>query len=274
MIKVYVDSGSSIKQTEKDKLNVEIMPLKIIFENKEYLDGINLSFEEFYHKLINEKKFPKTSLPNANDFIDEINTTTINGDDVIIFTISSKISGTYNYLRLTFNDNPKVHVIDSLSAVGGIRILVNEVNKYRNENIDIVLDKINNLIPKIKILAIPEVLTYLQRGGRLSKVGFIVGTIAQIKPIITFKEGAVSIHSKVRGLKHAMKELVRLLSETNCDPNYPIVPSYTYSDDNLKEVISMLPEAYQSSLTEFDNLDPAIAAHWGPNAFGFIFVTE
>ena len=54
MIKVYVDSGSSIKQTEKDKLNVEIMPLKIIFENKEYLDGINLSFEEFYHKLINE----------------------------------------------------------------------------------------------------------------------------------------------------------------------------------------------------------------------------
>ena len=97
MIKVYVDSGSSIKQTEKDKLNVEIMPLKIIFENKEYLDGINLSFEEFYHKLINEKKFPKTSLPNANDFIDEITTTTNNGDDVIIFTISSKISGTYNY---------------------------------------------------------------------------------------------------------------------------------------------------------------------------------
>ena len=55
MIKVYVDSGSSIKQTEKDKLNVEIMPLKIIFENKEYLDGINLSFEEFYYKLINDE---------------------------------------------------------------------------------------------------------------------------------------------------------------------------------------------------------------------------
>lgn len=272
MIRLYVDSGSSIKQEEKEKYQVEIMPLKILFDDKEYLDGIDLTFDNFYHMLIDDKKFPKTSLPNANLFEDEINKYTAQGDDVIIITISSGISGTYNFLKLTFEDNPKVHVIDSLSAVGGVRILVNEVNKYRNENINFVLQKINELIPRIHIIAIPEVLTYLERGGRLSKAGLIVGSLLQLKPIITFVDGKVTVLSKKRGLKNAIKELVDLLEQLECDSNYAIVPSYTYSTKNLDEVISMLDDKYKNSLESFDNLDPAIAAHWGPNAFGLIFV--
>lgn len=272
MIRVYVDSGSSIKTEEKQKYNVEILPLKILFDDKEYLDGIDLTFDDFYHKLIDEKKFPKTSLPNVTKVEDEINNYTKQGDDVIIVTISSGISGTYNYLRLTFEDNPKVHVIDSLSAVGGVRIIVNEINKYRNDGIDVVLNKINELIPRIRIIAIPEVLTYLERGGRLSKAGLIVGSLLQLKPIITFVDGKVTVLSKKRGLKTAMNELINLLEELECDPNYKIVPSYTYSTKNIDEVISLLDEKYKNSLEVYDNLDPAIAAHWGPNAFGLIFV--
>lgn len=272
MIKVYVDSGSSIKQSEKKQYDVEILPLKIIFGDKEYLDGIDLSTEEFYHKLIVEKQFPKTSLPNASLVIDEIETVTNNGNDVIILTISSGISGTYNYLKLAFKDNPKVHVIDTLTAVGGIRILVEETNKHKPYGIDKVLESVYNLIPRIKIIAIPETLTYLQRGGRLSKVSFVLGTIAQLKPLITFKNGSVSILMKARGIKHAMKELVNYMHSLGCDPNYPIVPSFTYNDENLKKVIVSLDDVYLNSLTCPDDLDPAIAAHWGPNAFGFIFV--
>ena len=272
MIRVYVDSGSSIKQNEKQKYNVEILPLKIMFDEQEYLDGIDLTFEEFYHKLIEEKKFPKTSLPNVMNVYDEITEYTNKGDDVLIITISSKISGTFNFLHTTFADNSKVHVIDSLSAVGGVRILLNEVNKYRNDDINVVLEKINSLIPRIHIIAIPEVLTYLERGGRLSKAGLIVGSLLQLKPIITFKEGAVTVLSKKRGLKTAIKELANLLNELECDPNYEIVPSYTYSTSNIDEVLQIIDEKYKNSIGEKDNLDPAIAAHWGPNAFGLIFV--
>lgn len=272
MIRLYVDSGSSIKQEEKQKYNLEILPLKILFDDKEYEDGIDLSFDKFYYYLINEKKFPKTSLPNISKYEDEINKFTEDGDEVIIITISSKISGTYNFIKLMFEDNPKVHVIDSLSAVGGIRLLVNEVNKYRNENINFVLEKINELIPRIKIIAIPEVLTYLERGGRLSKAGLIVGSLLQLKPIITFIDGTVTVLSKKRGLKNAMNELVELLSSLECDTNYSIIPSYTYSANNLDTVISMLDNKYKDILEEPDNLDPAIAAHWGPNAFGLIFI--
>ena len=88
MLRVFVDSGSSIKQEEKELYNVEIIPLKILLGDKEYKDGIDLSMDEFYHQLIDNKIFPKTSLPSVVDFEDKVNAYTEVGDDVIIITIS------------------------------------------------------------------------------------------------------------------------------------------------------------------------------------------
>ena len=98
MLKVFVDSGSSIKQYEKELYNVEIIPLKILLGDKEYLDGIDLTNEVFYDYLENNKVFPKTSLPQLDVLEEEITKITEEGNDVIIVTISSEISGTYNAL--------------------------------------------------------------------------------------------------------------------------------------------------------------------------------
>lgn len=272
MLRVLVDSGSSIKQEEKELYNVEIIPLKILLGDKEYKDGVDLSMDEFYHELIDNKIFPKTSLPAVVDFEDKVNTYTEAGDDVIIITISSKISGTYNFIRLLFEDNPKVKVIDSLTAVGGIRLLVNEINRFRKEAVDFIVSKVKELIPRIKVAAIPETLTYLLRGGRLSKVSYAVGTALRINPIISLDEGKVRVDAKKRGIKHSMQYIVNLLDELKCDPNHEIIPSYTYKTDNLEKLISMTDEKYHKQMKVYDNLDPAIACHWGPNAFGYIFV--
>ena len=123
MIRIIVDSGSSIKQSEKDMYNVDIIPLKIIFDGKEYLDGIDLSNEEFYDFLMNQNKFPKTSLPCFEDIEKLVNGYIEQGDQVLIITISSKISGTYNALKLFFENQKDVYVYDSLNAVGAISFL-------------------------------------------------------------------------------------------------------------------------------------------------------
>jgi DegV family protein with EDD domain len=272
MLRVYVDSGSSIKMFEKEKYGVEIIPLKILLGDKEYNDGVDLTMEEFYHQLIDNKIFPKTSLPSLAKYENEINELTQNGDDVMIITISSKISGTYNFIRLLFEDNPKVKVIDSLTAVGGIRLLVNEINRFRKEAVHFSVSKVKALIPRIKVAAIPETLTYLLRGGRLSKVSYAVGTALRINPIISLDEGKVRVDAKKRGIKHSMQYIVNLLDELKCDPNHEIIPSYTYKTDNLEKLISMTDEKYHKQMKVYDNLDPAIACHWGPNAFGYIFV--
>lgn len=274
MIKIFVDSGSSIKQEEKEKYDVEILPLRYLMGETEYRDDIDLSIDEFYKLLIEEKLFPKTSLPELGELEEKVEAITKNGDEVLIITISSGLSGTHSAIKSLFEGNEKVAVVDSLTAVGGVRILVDEANKNRNKPLKEVVTILEKLIPRIKILAIPENLTYLNRGGRLSKSDFILGSLLSIKPVISLPEGKVKVLAKKIGLKAAMSHIANCLETMNCDENYPIVPSYTYKPTNLEKLISMTDKKYHAQMSEFDNLDPVIACHWGPNAFGYIFVSK
>ena len=275
MIRVFVDSGSSIKQEEREKYNVEILPLKILLNDKEYLDGIDLTMEEFYHALIEEKQFPKTSLPNMVEAKERVMKYVNQGDDVIIIPISKAISSTYSTLYMMFQDEEKVHVIDCKSVVGGIKIIVEEINRHRDKPIEVVLQKIQDILPKIRIVAIPDTLEYLYRGGRLSKVAYLAGNAMQLKPFIAIdnEDGGVKMINKVLGRKKALKMLANFLVTEDCDINYPIIPSYTYDETNLDELIAVTDDKYKEAMIEYDNLDPAIACHLGAGAFGYIFVS-
>lgn len=274
MLRIIVDSGSSIKQEEKEKYGVDIVPLRYLMGDEEYRDGIDLSIDEFYKLLIEKKFFPKTSLPNLEELKELVDSYTKAGDDVVIVTISSGISGTFSVFTQMFADYSNVRVIDSYSAVGGVKIIVNEINKMKDKSLDEIVEAMNKLARRIRIFAIPETLSYLLRGGRFSKKEWLLGTMLNIKPIITIKQSFVKVASKAIGLKKAMKAVVDALKTHKCDKNYPIVPSYTYNKDNLDKLIEMTDDDYKSIMTEYDNLDPVIACHWGPNAFGYIFVGE
>ena len=271
MIQIFVDSGSSIKQEEKQKYGVEMIPLRYLMGEEEYRDGIDLTIDEFYRMLIDKKLFPKTSLPFQVETVQAVERYTDQGYDVVILSISSKISGTCNALRGWFADNPKVTVVDTLSAVGGIRLLVEEMNRHLDEPLEEVLNRVYRLIPRIRIYAIPETLNYLFRGGRLSRKEWLIGGLLDIKPVISLNEEGVKVVAKKRGLKKTMRLIADYVAE-QADPAYAIIPSYTYDDSNLKTLISMTDERFHSAMEEFDNLDPVIACHWGPNAFGYIFI--
>ncbi len=275
-MKIFVDSGSSIKQEERGRYGVEILPLKLLIGGKEYLDGVDLSMSAFYDALINDKLFPKTSLPSLGEAEERVRAALDEGEDVLIITISSAISGTYNAIRQLFADEPRVCVVDSKTAVGGIRILVEEANKYRCESLDFVEKKLLALIPRLRVVAIPDTLEYLYRGGRLSKTAWVFGSVLQLKPLISLDsyDGGVKVLGKARGKHRAMETLAGLLNEMNCDAEYPIIPSYTYNSNNLDELIVLTDEKYKKQMTVYDDLDPAVACHWGPGAFGYIFVAK
>lgn len=274
MLRLLVDSGSSIKQEELEYYNAELVPLKILMGETEYADGVNLPMDEFYRQLIDEKIFPKTSLPNLGELEERVSKYTTEGDEVIILTISSEISGSFNAIKNLFAENKKVKVIDSKMAVGGMRLIVDEINRNRELSLDEIEEKVNSLIPRIKIMAIPETLEYLFRGGRLSKKDWILGSILKIKPIIGFIDGKVKVLTKKIGLKMGLSYIAGALKEFECDENYEIIASYTYDKSNLEKLIEMTDEKYHKQIRVYDNLDPAIACHWGPNAFGYVFVAN
>ena len=272
MLRIVVDSGSSIKLDEREKYQVDILPLRVQMGDDEFLDGVDLSVDEFYNRLINLKEFPKTSLPSLEHAQELVEGYTNQGDDVLIITISSGISGTFQTLKMLFADNEKVTVFDSQMAVGGVRFLVEEARKYENEPMEVIVEKLDALVPRIVTAAIPETLDYLLAGGRLSKLSWMLGTMLSIKPVIGFVESKVTVLVKKRGLKQAMKQIVELALEDKCDPEYGIIASYTYNKDNVDQVIQMSPPEIQAMVKVYDNLIPSIACHWGPNAFGYIYV--
>lgn len=271
MIKIFVDSSSGIKKEEAAHYGIEIIPLRILIDGVEYLDGENLPIDAFYDALINKKEFPKTSLPSLEDAKNKVDLCTRKGFDVIILTMSSGISGTFDAISNVFKENEKVRVIDTKTSVGGIRILAEEGIKYLNCDLNFVEDKINALIPRIRAIAVPETLNYLHKGGRLNAVTYAVGTALRIKPVVELKE-RVKVSAKTIGLKLAMKHILSVLD--GCDVNYPIIPSYTYDSKNLENLIALTDEKYKKIMTDYDNISPVIAAHWGPNAFGYVFVEK
>ena len=274
MLRVFVDSGSSIKQNEKDTYQVEIMPLRILLGDKEYFDGIDLTMDEFYHQLIDNNQFPKTSLPSIYEWTQKIEQCTKNGDDVIVLTISSKISSTYESFHTALKDNPKVRVIDTRIAVGGIRLLVDEINRNRDQDLDTIVEKVNQLIPRVKVLAIPESLTYLCKGGRLSKVSYLLGTAFKIIPVITFKDGSVVVEKKLRGFKKGLQYIADSVKSMCSCLNHEIIASFTHTKENVMELIRLLDDRLKGKIHVYDDLDPAVACHWGPNAVGLIFIAD
>lgn len=272
MRRIIVDSGSSIKINEKEKYGVDILPIQLQMGEDFFLDGINLSADEFYSRLKDSSQFPKTSLPSLEETQKLVDWYTSQGDEILIITISSEISGTYQTLRMLFDEYENVYVFDSKLAVGGIRFLVEEAIRYESESMDVVIEKLNELLPRIVIAAVPETLDYLLAGGRLSKSSWMVGKLLSIIPIITFINGRVEVLTKKRGLKQSKRTLVELVQNDNADKSYGIIASYTYNKKNVDEIISMLPSDYKECISVYDDLCLSIACHWGPNAFGFIYV--
>ncbi len=199
MLRIIVDSGSSIKQSEKEKLGVDILPLQILFDNDEYEDGIDLEMDLFYHKLIDEAKFPKTSLPKmdyAEKLVDEY---TKNGDDILFIAFSSELSGTYNVLSNLFRDHKNVRVVDSKNAVGGIRLLVLEALKYKDESLDIVYNKVENLKKRLRILAVVRVVDSKNAVG---------GIRLLVLEALKYKDESLDIvYNKVENLKKRLRIL-------------------------------------------------------------------
>lgn len=276
MIRLFVDSGSSIRPEEKEKYGVEILPLKIFIGSKEYTDGEDLKSDAFYKALIEDGVFPKTSLPSLGDAEAKVKKCIDEGDQVIILTISSGVSGAYGAIKMLFENEPNVRVVDTKTAAGGIKLLVREANKHLSEPIDDVVARVIELIPRIRVIAVPETLEYLYRGGRLSRTSMAVGSLLQLKPIISLdsEDGKVKAVGKERGIVRAMNKVASALDEYGCDPSYGIIPIYTYNKENADKLLELTDEKYRAHVIEYDHVAHAIACHLGPNAFGYIFVSK
>ena len=178
MVRIITDSAADFEPQELEKHDITCVPMQISFDDNEYKENENLTKEQFYELLENCENFPKTSQPTPYDFEVLLEEFMENGDECIIITISSALSGTYQNAFLVKNmlDYENCYVLDSLNATAGQRLLVDYAVKLRDEGKTVkeIFEELEILKTKIKLYACVDTLEYLHKGGRLSKTAYTV----------------------------------------------------------------------------------------------------
>ena len=178
MVKLLVDSACDLEQEEAEVRGIFLMPLLIRFGEEEFEDGVTLSHRAFFEKLIETSDLPQTSQINDYRFEEAFSSLTADGSEVVAVTISSKLSGTHaNAVKAAKKFEGKVHVVDSLNACIGERILVDYADRLIREGLPAaeVAAKLEESKGKIRLLAVLDTLQYLRKGGRISSVTAIAG---------------------------------------------------------------------------------------------------
>lgn len=270
-IRIIADSTADLSKEEQKKYNIEVVPLKVIFGDKEYREGVDISIEGFYDKLIKAEKAPTTSQPAPDDFIGLFNEAKQAGDSVIVMCISEKLSGTVQSARIAkdMSGYDSIHIFDSKTTTTGLRILIHEAARMRDEGkgFDEITAAIEELKDRVVLLAMVDTLEYLHKGGRLSKSSAILGTLLKFKPILTLKDGVISVVGKERGINKAMVKILDTMEAFGeIDLNYPVNLGYTSEVSTCLVLKERLSERYGlDSLTMYP-VGCVIGTHVGPGA--------
>lgn len=275
-IALAVDSCCDLDLETLRHLNITLLPTKIIFDENEYIDKLTITTQELYERL--NKQIPTTSLPNMQDSERAIrNLAKLGYTDVIIVTIANALSGTYNALRLIAQDveNINVHLVDSKTVGYAQGVLALEIFRliYDKHSISYILGEIPNIRKRIHGYMVPDTLTYLTKGGRLSKAAGTIGEILSVKPIISFNnEGEIFVHSKVRGRKKSIAHVIELAKEHLKQKYCDVWILNSDTTDELHTIYNALKDEKNLSSIQYADIGPSLGVHLGNQAVGIVLL--
>ncbi len=270
MIKIVTDSTAYIEKEYAIANDITIVPLSVNFEGTVENEGFPGEFDDFFERLSTSKDFPTTSQPAVGSFAEVYTKAIEEGNEVIVLTISSKLSGTYNSACAAANlvDADKISVIDSETVAANLKVLTEmalSMAKEGHSRADIV-KAIDAQKKRTGIRLTVGTLDYLKKGGRLSNTSAFIGSLLNIKPIIALKEGKLEPVDKVRGRKKALEKISEDIPAGITEINI----AHIYALDEATELKEELSKKYPHVKISIQVLGPVIGAHLGPKALGVL----
>ena len=276
MIRIITDSASDVVGNKREDLRV--LPVSITFGEEEFQDGINLTHQMFYEKLIECDELPVTSQVPPFAFEEAFREAMETGNQVIAITLSSKLSGTWQSACIAAEGfGGKVRVVDSENASIGQHALVEYALRLKDAGLGLeeIVEKLEADKKRIRLIALLDTLEYLKKGGRISKAAAMAGSLLSIKPVIAIQRGEVAILGKARGSKQGNNLLAEQIRQTGgIDFGKPFVLGYTgLSDALLRKYIKDHESFWKSSVDalETSSVGGTIGTHIGPGAIGVAF---
>ena len=273
-IRIIVDSTADL--TPQQRKRVTVVPLTILFGDEEYIDGVSIDHKTFYEKLIESDVHPSTSQASPAVWAEAMEEATRDGDTAVVITLSSKLSGTYQSACIAAGEfEGKVFVVDSMTATIGERLLLQYGIRLANEGFDAatIAQRLDEIKDKVRIYARLDTLEYLKKGGRISAATAVVGTMLNIKPIISVQDGVVENVGKARGPKAADKQLRDLVAKSGgIDFSKPMCAAYSGNeDDNLRTFLAESSEMLCGTEAPIATVGCVIGTHVGPGAVALAY---
>ena len=236
-IQIITDSSSDI--TGSDREDLTVLPMKITFDDREYLDGVNLTHREFYEKLIECDLLPVTSQIPPYEFETAVCKALETRDYAIIITLSGKLSGTWQSACIAAREfEGRVFVVDSENATVGERALVEYALQLKDSGMDAasIAATLEKEKKNIRLIALLDTLEYLKKGGRISKTAALAGSVLSIKPVVGVVDGEVVMLGKARGSKQGNNLLAQHIKESGgIDFQKPYFLGYAGLSDSLMQ---------------------------------------
>ncbi|HZG15675.1 MAG TPA: DegV family protein [Candidatus Bathyarchaeia archaeon] len=282
-IVILTDSAADIDPALRESLGIVSVPLKVSFGEDTFADGVNLSSSQFFEKLRGSEVLPVTSQPSPLDFAEAYKgIVETHGKDVqiIALILSAVLSGTYQSavigksmleedLDITVIDSRKASFVHGIVAVEAARAA--QAGKTKQQ----ILDIIERMLDQTAVFFVVDTLTYLQKGGRIGKAAAVVGSLLNIKPILTLDSaGTVTPYDKVRGTKKALARVMEALKEFAGDQ--PVKAAVLHGDAAAEgaALLEQVKQEFKVTDTYLQEIGPVIGTHTGPGLLACILVKE
>lgn len=279
-IRILTDSTADLPQEIVEQYQITVIPLTVLIEGKPYLDRVDITNEEYYATLRKVDVLPTTSQPSPAVFAEAYERLAQEGaEEIISLHLSSDLSGTVQGAGLAakmVEDKVRVTVIDSRSATMGLGLLVYTAAKAAadGKTIEEVTDLLQTCVQNLDLFFLIDSLDNLQKGGRIGKAGFLVGSLLNIKPILRLKDGVIHAYEKVRGNKEN-KAMDRLIDDfcNTIDMNKPVYCAAGYCDNRelAEYMVAKMQERHPHFEVVFMQIGCVVATHIGMGAVGIAF---
>ena len=275
-VKIVSDSACDIPKELADELGIHVVPLYVNFGEESLKDGIDIKADDFYERLISGPIHPFTSQPSPGDFLDIYKKLDDDNDGIISIHLSSKLSGTFKSASIASEDQSlksKIRVIDTghVSMSSGLCVLEAARLAKSGSDMDTIIQATNDFANRAHFVGLLDTLVYLEKGGRIGKARSMLGSLLNIKPMITVENGESKEFGKARTFKKGIAKLTDFCNQFEQIQSLSVV--YSTDSDLAKEFSDSL-SSLLGSKPIISRIGPVTGTHSGPGTIGVGLISK
>lgn len=270
---IVTDSTADIPEDIAKQHDIHVVPLRLMFGEDTFEDGVDISAEVFYKRLVQSEQLPTTSQASPADYM-QVYQEIMNeysGSPIISIHISSGLSGTYQSATIAksmLEGDPDITIVDSKSASYGFGLLVVHAARLAAEGktAEEIVRSVEEVRRQRKLYFLVDTLEYLQKGGRIGKAAAMIGNLLNIKPILSIdEEGIIYAVEKVRGRKKALARILeRFREDLGGVQNINVAVGHTADPASAEPVLEDLSRDFRLQEVVLTNIGPVVGTHVGP----------